>query len=433
MAGRRQRRIDRADRVRRRRLSGGGRGRGDDDDGSGQTAHVSPSFAFGPDIVAIPGPSVVPERVLAAMHRPMPDIYDGEVIELVHDIWARLAPVARTDGRVFVTISNGHGAWAMALSNTLSRDDRVLVLECGRFGTAWAQMASFDGLRTEMLVASAGFAIDPDVVAARLAADTEREIKAVLMVQTDTASSVRNDVAAVRAVLDAADHPALLMVDAIASLGCEPFEMDGWGVDVAISASQKGLMTPPGLGFVWAGPRAMAAHGDADLRTQYWDWTFRTEDGPIYFRFCGTPPVSLLFGLREALVMIDEEGLEARWARHGRLADAVRAAVDAWSTSTGIGFHACRPEQRSNSVTTIETGSIDVAALTAMCRDELGVTLGVGLGPLEGRGFRIAHMGHVSPSMLLGVLGVVETALRRLDAPIVTSGVAAAATSLARP
>ena len=157
------------------------------------------------------------------------------------------------------------------------------------------------------------------------------------MVQTDTASSVRNDVAAIHAVLDAADHPALLMVDAIASLGCEPYEMDAWGVDVTISASQKGLMTPPGLGFVWAGPRAMAAHADADLRTQYWDWTFRTEDGPIYFRFCGTPPVTHLFGLREALVMIEEEGLEARWARHGVLADAVRAAVDAWSTPEGSG------------------------------------------------------------------------------------------------
>jgi alanine-glyoxylate transaminase/serine-glyoxylate transaminase/serine-pyruvate transaminase len=392
----------------------------------------TPSLAFGPDIVAIPGPSVIPERVLAAMHRPMPDIYDGELIEVVHDVWARLAPLARTTARVFVTISNGHGAWAMALSNTLSRDDLVLVLECGRFGTAWAQMASFDGLRTEMMVAAAGLAIDPDAVAARLAADTEREIKAVLMVQTDTASSVRNDVAAIRAVLDAADHPALLMVDAIASLGCDPFEMNAWGVDVTVAASQKGLMTPPGLGFVWAGPRAMAAHADADLRTQYWDWTFRAEDGPIYFRFCGTPPVSHLFGLREALVMIDEEGLEARWARHEMLADAVRAAVEAWSTRGGIGFHARRSEQRGNSVTAVETGAIDVATLTALCRDELGVTLGVGLGPLEGRGFRIAHMGHISPSMILGVLGVVETALHRLDAPVAGSGVAAAAAALAR-
>ncbi len=167
----------------------------------------------------------------------------------------------------------------MALSNTLSRGDLVLVLECGRFAQVWAEMAEFDGLRVEMMVAADGAAIDPEAVEARLRADSERSIKAVLMVQTDTASSARNDVAAIRRALDAADHPALLMVDCIASMGCERFEMDDWGVDVALAASQKGLMTPPGLGFVWAGPRAIEAHRTADMRTRYWDWTFRCRKG----------------------------------------------------------------------------------------------------------------------------------------------------------
>ncbi|MFV0309220.1 MAG: pyridoxal-phosphate-dependent aminotransferase family protein, partial [Desertimonas sp.] len=253
----------------------------------------------------------------------------------------------------------------------------------------------------------------------------------VLMVQTDTASSVRNDVAAIRRAIDDVGHPALLMVDAIASLGCERFEMDDWGVDVTIAASQKGLMTPPGLGLVWAGPRALDARANAGLCTQYWDWNFRSEEGPIYYRFCGTPPVSHLYGLREALRMIADEGLEARWARHRVLADAVRASVEAWSSKGGIDFHARHPEQRGDSVTSIATGSIDAVGLSAMCRDELGVTLGVGLGPLEGRGFRIAHMGHVSPSMVMGVLGVVETALVRMGAPLGDSGLAAAARVLA--
>lgn len=398
--------------------------------GGCQTARVITSLAAGPDIVAIPGPSVVPDRVLAAMHRAMPDIYAGEMLDVIDESYDLLPAIARTASRPFVTASNGHGAWAMALSNTLSRGDLVLVLESGRFGEAWADMARFDGLRVEMLVASEGAAIDPDVVGARLRADGEREISAVLMAHTDTASSVRNDVAAIGSALDAADHPALLMVDCIASMACDRFEMDEWGVDVTIAASQKGLMTPPGLGLVWAGRRALDAHATADLRTQYWDWSFRTEDGPHYLRFCGTPPISLMFGLREALQMIEEEGMERRWARHEVLAGAVRAAVDTWSTPASLSLFVRRPDDRSNAVTTVRTGGVDAAALSALCRTELGVTLGVGLGDLAGHSIRIAHMGHVSASMVLGVVGVVEAALVALDAPIGGSGVAAAAAAI---
>jgi alanine-glyoxylate transaminase / serine-glyoxylate transaminase / serine-pyruvate transaminase len=393
---------------------------------------VAYSLAAGPEIVAIPGPTIVPDRVLSAMHRPMPDLYAGELLTATDEIYERLPPLARTTSPAFITVSNGHGAWAMALSNTLSRGDHVLVLECGVFGRVWGEMAEFDGLRVETMIAEEGAAIDPDAVEHRLRADSARGIKAVLMVQTDTASSARNDVAAVRRALDAADHPALLMVDCIASMACEPYEMDAWGVDVTLAASQKGLMTPPGLGFVWAGPRALAAHDSADMRTRYWDWTFRLQEGPQYLRFCGTAPVSHVFGFREALRMIDEEGLDARWQRHAALASAVRAAVDAWSTQGGLSLVVRDPAHRADSVTTIVTGSVDAGRLSETARDRGGVTLGVGLLDLAGRAFRIAHMGHVSAASILGVLGVVEAALLAIDAPIAGSGVAAAARSISQ-
>jgi alanine-glyoxylate transaminase/serine-glyoxylate transaminase/serine-pyruvate transaminase len=318
----------------------------------------------------------------------------------------------------------------MALTNTLCRGDRVLVLECGRFAGIWGEMAAFDGVQVETIVAEPGRAVDPGALEARLRADADREIRAVLTVQVDTASSVRQDVPGFRAAIDAADHPALLMVDCIASLACEPYEMDAWGVDVTVAASQKGLMTPPGLGFVWAGPRALEAHRRADLRTRYWDWTYRTEDGPYYLRFCGTPPVMHLFGIREALRMIAEEGLEARWQRHAVLADAVREAVDAWSAAGALRLHVADPEQRANAVTTIETGDVDAVELAHICREQAGLTLGTGIGDLAGRSFRIGHMGHVNAPMVMAVLGTIEAALTATGAPLGSSGVAAAAASL---
>lgn len=374
----------------------------------------------------------MPERVLNAMHRGMPDIYAGELTDVIDEVFDALPGIARTASRAFVPIGNGHAGWEMALSNTLSRGDRVLALDCGRFAAIWAEMAEFNGLRVETITAPWGRAVDPAQLEERLRADTGHEIAAVLTVQVDTATSVRNDIPAMRAAIDAARHPALFMVDCIASMGCERFEMDDWGVDVTVAASQKGLMTPPGIALVWPGPRALAAHPTADLRTRYWDWTYRTEEGPYYLRFCGTPPVSHLFGLREALRMIDEEGLEARWGRHVRLADAVRAAVGAWSTADGLGLLADHPEERSHAVTTITTGSVDSTELARICREQMGVTLGLGIGGEEGTSFRIGHMGHVNAPMILGVLGTIETALHRMGAPVGGSGAAAAAEVLGR-
>ncbi len=390
------------------------------------------NLSQGREIVAIPGPSIIPDRVLSAMHRAMPDIYEGDLTTVIDSVWAGLPEVVQTSGRVFVPIGNGHAAWEMALSNTLSRGDHVLVLNCGRVAAIWAEMAEFNGLKVEVMEAQEGFANEPAALEERLRADVDRKIAAVLTVHVDTATSVRNDVPALRQAIDAAGHPALFMVDCIASMGCERFEMDAWGVDVTIAASQKGMMTPPGLGLVWANEKALAAHESADLRTRYWDWTYRSEDGPYYLRFCGTPPVSHLFGLAEALAMMAEEGWEARWERHRVLADGVRAAVDAWSTPGGIGFIAQREDQRSDSVTSVTTGSIDAVELRRLCRQQMGVTLGLGIGSDESASFRIGHMGHVNAPAILGVLGSIETALTSMGAPLGSSGVQAATAALSQ-
>jgi len=392
---------------------------------------VNQSLRAGRELVAIPGPSVVPDRVLSAMHRAMPNIYGGELIDVSDEVMERLPAVARTTARPFIAIANGHGAWEMALSNTLSRGDRILVLPSGPFARAWGEMAAFAGVKTEELAAPDRCAVDPAQVEEHLAADTDRTLKAVLVAHVDTGTSVRNDVAAIRTAMDAADHPALLMVDGIASLGSDRYEMDAWGVDVTVGASQKGLMVPPGLGFVWAGPRAWEAHATADLRTWYWDWTSRATDEPHYLRYCGTPPIPHLFGLREALVMIEEEGLEATWRRHAVLADAVRTAVEAWSAPDGLELNITDPSARANSVTMILGGSIDTDLLRTVCAEQAGLTLGVGLGDHEGRGFRIGHMGHLNPPMVLGTLGTVEAALATIGATTGSSGVAAAAAVIA--
>lgn len=388
---------------------------------------MNPSLNAGRDLVAIPGPSVVPDRVLAAMHRAMPNIYEGELLDVSNGIFADLSTLARTASRVFVAIGNGHAAWEMAIANTLSKGDAVLVLESGRFAVSWGEMAAFSGVRTEVLPGTDRTAVDPAAVEARLRADGDRAIKAIFVVQTDTGSSVRNDVAAIRRAIDAADHPALLMVDCIASLGCERYEMDAWGVDVTVAASQKGLMVPPGLGFVWAGPRALRAHATAGLRTGYWDWTARSVDGPHYLRYCGTPPVTHLFGLRAALDMIAEEGLEQVWARHAVLADAVRAAVSAWATPGGIELNIVDPASQSNAVTTVLTGALDPDRMRDLCQERAGLTVGVGIGSFEGRAFRIGHMGHLNPPMVLGTLGTIEAAFVAQGADLGGSGVAAAA------
>ena len=244
--------------------------------------------------------------------------------------------------------------------------------------------------------------------------------------QIDTASGAANDIAAIGRAIKAAGHQALFMVDVVASLGCVPFEMDAWGVDVAVSGSQKGLMTPPGLGFVAANDRAREFHMHAGLRTPYWDWTAR--DGTVHYqRYAGTPPEHLMFGLRQALDMLLEEGLDNVFLRHRLLAEAVRRAVEVWSEGQAFGFNVAEPEERSDTVTTIlMNDGADPRRLVDYCNDKCGVVLGIGIGDLSGKAFRIAHMGHVNAPMILGTLGVVEVGLKALRIPYGTGGVQAA-------
>jgi alanine-glyoxylate transaminase/serine-glyoxylate transaminase/serine-pyruvate transaminase len=371
---------------------------------------------------------VIPDRVLNAMHRPMPNIYEGALVEMSKGILAEMPSIARTSGHGFIAVTNGHGAWDMSLANTLSRGDKVLVLESGRFATGWGEQAAAMGVDVEVQNAPPRRAVDPAAVEERLRADKTHEITAILVVQIDTASSVWNDIAAIRKAIDAAGHPALYMVDCIASLGCVPYEMDAWGVDVTVGGSQKGLMVPPGLGFTWANEKAMAAHQNAGLRTSYWDWTKRITGESHYWRYHGTPPISHLYGLREALDMIAEEGMENIWARHQVFGAAIRAAVEAWAAPGGLELNITDPAARSDSVTTVRTGSVDPGRLRQVCEDEGGLTLGIGLGEeYENSAFRIGHMGHLNPPMVLGTLATIEAALTAMDAPMGGSGAAAAA------
>jgi alanine-glyoxylate transaminase/serine-glyoxylate transaminase/serine-pyruvate transaminase len=383
------------------------------------------TVASGREFLMIPGPTTVPDEVLAAMHRPAIDIYSGALVEVTTSCIADLGRIFRTDGRVYLYAANGHGAWEAALTNVLSRGELVLALDSGLFARAWGEMAAVLGVEVEVLPASPRRAVDPAALETRLRADSAGAIKAILAVQVDTASGVVNDIEALRRAIDAAGHGALLMVDAIASLATMPFEMDGWGVDVAVAGAQKGLMTPPGLGFVAAGARALAVHRTAGLRTLYWDWTAR--EGPEHYqKYCGTPPEHLMFGLRRALDLLLAEGLDAVFRRHRLLAEAVRRAVLVWTEGGALELNVERPDERADSVTTILLHGLEPEVLREYCRRHCGVVLGIGIGGFSGRAFRIGHMGHVNAPMIIGTLGAVEMALAALAVPHGRGGVQAA-------
>jgi alanine-glyoxylate transaminase/serine-glyoxylate transaminase/serine-pyruvate transaminase len=388
------------------------------------------SVANGRAFLATPGPTNIPDRVLQAMMRPAEELSSATIVNLTETVLDDLKQIFRTTGETFIYTANGHGGWEAALTNVLSRGDKVLVLASGRFAIGWGEMARFMGADVEVLAGTWRRAVDPAAVEERLRQDTKHEIKAVLMVQIDTASGVVNDVPAVRKALDAAKHPALFMVDGVASVGCMPFEMDAWGIDVAMSASQKGLMSSPGLAFVAANEKAMQAHQSATMKTLYWDWSSRMNT-LAYMKHCGTAPEHLLFGQRAALDMILGEGLEAVWKRHELLAGATHAAVSKWIEGQALAFNIPEPAQRAPSVTTILTQGVEAATITDHARDVCGVTLGLGIGDLTGKAFRIAHMGHVNAPMVLGALGAVEMTLQAKGIPHGSGGVAAAVAFLA--
>jgi alanine-glyoxylate transaminase/serine-glyoxylate transaminase/serine-pyruvate transaminase len=380
----------------------------------------------GREFLAIPGPTTMPDEVLQAMHRPALDIYSEEMVQLTQGLLSDLSRLFATKGQSYIYIANGHGAWEAVLSNVLSRGDKILVLESGRFAINWGIAATAMGADVEVLKGDWRRAIRVAEVEERLRKDKDHKIKAVLAVQVDTASAAYNDIEAIGKAIKSTGHPALYLVDTVASLGCMPFEMDAWGIDVAMSGSQKGLMTPPGLGFCAINDRAREAHKKANMRTPYWDWTER-DMAENYRKYGGTAPIHLLFALRKALDMINEEGLENVFLRHRLLAEAVRRAVSVWAEGQVLGFNIAEASERANTVTTVlMADSYNPAELQRYCKEKCGVVLGVGIGELTGQAFRIAHMGHVNAPMILGTLGVVEVALQALGIPHGKGGVEAA-------
>jgi alanine-glyoxylate transaminase / serine-glyoxylate transaminase / serine-pyruvate transaminase len=380
----------------------------------------------GREFLAIPGPTTMPDEVLRAMHRPALDIYSDQMVEMTESLLRDLSGLFATKGRSYIYIANGHGAWEAVLANVLSRGDKVLVLESGRFAIGWGDAAAAMGADVEVLKGDWRRAVRPSEVEARLRQDKNHRIKAILAVQVDTASGAYNDIEAIGRAIKSAGHPALFMVDAVASLGCMPFEMDAWGVDVAMSGSQKGLMAPPGLGFVAANDRAREVHKTAGLRTPYWDWTER-EGSEHYRKYAGTAPVHLLFALRQSIDMLFDEKLENVFLRHRLLAEAVRRAVAVWAEGQVLGFNIAEAGERSDTVTTVvKSNGHDPLALQRYCKEKCGVVLGVGIGELSGQAFRIAHMGHVNAPMILGTLGVIEVGLNALAIPHGKGGLEAA-------
>jgi alanine-glyoxylate transaminase / serine-glyoxylate transaminase / serine-pyruvate transaminase len=384
------------------------------------------AVAAGREFLAIPGPTTMPDEVLQAMHRPALDIYSEEMVDLTQGLLRDLSSLFATKGKSYIYIANGHGAWEAVLSNVLSRGDKILVLESGRFAINWGNAAEAMGAEVEVLKGDWRRAIRVAEVEARLRQDKDHKIKAILAVQIDTASGAVNDIEAIGKAIKASGHPALYLVDTVASLGCMPFQMDAWGIDVAMSGSQKGLMTPPGLGFCAVNDRAQQAHKKANMRTPYWDWTER-DMAENYRVYGGTAPIHLLFALRKAIDMINGEGLENAFLRHRLLAEAVRRAVSAWSEGQVVNFNISEANERSNTVTTVLVGDgYRAVDLQRYCKEKCGVVLGTGIGELAGQAFRIAHMGHVNAPMILGTLGVIEVGLQALGIPHGKGGVEAA-------
>ncbi|MBC6408374.1 MAG: aminotransferase class V-fold PLP-dependent enzyme [Rhodobacteraceae bacterium] len=381
------------------------------------------SLAAGRDYLAIPGPSVMPEAVLRAMHRSAPNIYEGELVEMTHGLILDLTRVARTKHHTAIYVGNGHAAWEAALANTIAPGDTVLILATGRFGHGWGQMACGVGAELEVVDFGSSSPVDLDRFAEALRADDAHRIKAVLAVHVDTSTSIRNDISALRATMDAVSHPALLMADCIASLGCDRFEMDAWGVDVMVTGCQKGLMVPPGVSFVFFNDRAAAARQALDRVSAYWDWAPRVDPEEFYLYFNGTAPTHHLYGLRAALDILHSEGIEQVWARHERLAQAIWAACESWGVGGPLTLNVADPQHRSRAVTCIAIGDPFGATLRDWTEHQIGLTLGLGLGmaaPGEpgGQGvFRLGHMGHVNGHMIMGLLGGLQAGLVALDIP----------------
>ena len=378
-----------------------------------------------------PGPSPVPDEVLAAMARQPMDMGDPRLDATIAACENGLRRLLHTEAaEVYFYATNGHGAWEVVVENLLPPGASVLIPGTGHFSESWAVQTEALGRHVVRTPWHPGWAIDTAAITQALRDDRARKIVAVFAVHTDTASGITSDLPALRAAIDAADHPALLVVDAVASLGCTRIEMDALGANVVLGASQKGLMTPPGVGLVAVDARAAAVAARNPAPRYYWDWRLRTS--PLSYRkFCGTPPQTLIAGLAAAFGLIEQEGEDAVHARHRRLAHAVQAAVGGWAQAGVLDFFARAPASRSVSVTTISVPEgFDVDAMRAISRDRFGVAIAGGLGPLQDKAFRIGHLGDSNPATILGCLGAVEAALRVQGVAIGDDGLRRAVDSL---
>jgi alanine-glyoxylate transaminase/serine-glyoxylate transaminase/serine-pyruvate transaminase len=381
----------------------------------------------GRHFLQIPGPTNVPDRVLRAIDRPTIDHRGPEFAALGHEVLEGLKQVFRTTGHVIIYPASGTGAWEAALVNTLSPGDRVLMVETGQFAALWQKMATRLGLSVDFIPGDWRHGVDPTVIEQRLAKDRDHGIKAVCVVHNETSTGVTSRIPPVRKAMDRAAHPALLMVDTISSLASIDYRHDEWGVDVTVAGSQKGLMLPPGLSFNAVGAKALAVSKNATLPRSYWSWDEMLGPNRSGF-FPYTPATNLLYGLREALRMLMEEGLENVFARHARHGEATRRAVRAW----GLEILCANPDEYSNSLTAVLLpAGHDADKVREVVRDRFDMSLGTGLGKMQGKVFRIGHLGDFNDLTLAGTLCGVEMGLGLAGVPIRREGVTAALDFLA--
>jgi alanine-glyoxylate transaminase/serine-glyoxylate transaminase/serine-pyruvate transaminase len=379
-------------------------------------------YPAGRHFLQIPGPTNVPDRVLRAISAPTIDHRGPEFSAMATDVLAALRPVFGTEGHVVVYPSSGTGAWEAALVNTLSPGDRVLAYETGHFATLWRDLAEGIGLEVDFLPGDWRHGADPGALGEALSRDAEHTVKAVCVVHNETSTGVTSRIPDIRRAIDDAGHPALLLVDTVSSLGSIDYRHDDWGVDVTVSCSQKGLMLPPGLGFNAVSQKALEAAEGAALPRSYWDWRPILAANERGF-FPYTPPTNLLYGLREALAMLAEEGLDQVFARHRRHAEATRAAVRGW------GLEVLCLDEREHSATltaVLVPEEHDADKIRALILDRFNMSLGTGLGKLAGRVFRIGHLGHLNDVSLAGTLAGVQLGLELAGVPVDQGGINAA-------
>ena len=376
----------------------------------------------GRHFLQIPGPTPVPERILAAMQRQILDHRGLEFQKLGKRVLGGIKGIFKTQGQVFIFPSSGTGAWESGLTNTLSPGDKVLMCETGQFAVLWAVMAKRLGLDPEVIQTDWRIAADAAIIEKRLREDKAHTIKAVCVVHNETSTGCRTRLDDVRKAMDAARHPALLMADTISSLACADIRHDEWGIDVTISGSQKGMMLPPGLSFAAVSEKALAAAKAAKLAKSYFAWDDMAAGNATGF-FPYTPATGLLYGLAEAIDMINEEGLENVFARHERLAEATRRAVTAW----GLEIQCRDPKYYSPAVTTvIMPDGHNADAYRKIVLDNFNMSLGTGLNKIAGKAFRIGHLGDTNELTIMGALAGVEMGFDLAGVPHKKGGVAAA-------